>query len=138
MYIFEIITGRLTQFGSLIGTGWAGQAEGKNNADMVNVPNIGPLPPGFYTIGPAHTEPRLGPVVMDLSPDPANVMYGRSLFRIHGASASDPEHSSEGCVVMPRPVRELIAEGSDKRLWVVPDLSAVSGSTAVHESPASS
>lgn len=128
MFIYEIKTGRLTQYGALIGTGWSGQEAGKNNIDMVSVHGIGPLPPGIYTIGPAHTEPRLGPVVMNLEPDISNLMYGRSLFRIHGASASDPEHSSEGCIIMPRPVRELIDEGTDRALTVI-------GGGAVQESP---
>jgi hypothetical protein len=56
---------------------------------------------------------------MDLFPDPRNEMFGRSLFRIHGAAKVRPELSSEGCIVMPYAVRCFIDSGSDKDLEVI-------------------
>lgn len=120
MYTYKQSTGQLfDSSGNLLGTGWAGQGDGKNNPDMQDVKNIGPLPQGRYTIGPAYHHPRLGPVTMDLTPSPSNQMFDRADFRIHGASATDPEHSSEGCMIQIRIVRESVASGMDKDLEVI-------------------
>lgn len=99
-------------------TGWAGQQYGENNPEMQNVHNIGPLPQGFYTVGPAYIHPHLGPFCFDLTPDPSNEMFGRSLFRIHGASALHSELSSQGCIVLPRNARQNIAASGETRLEV--------------------
>lgn len=120
MWTYEQKTGKLhAPDGSLAGTGWAGQQEGYNNPDMQDVAGIGPLPRGLYTISKAYKHPHLGPVTMNLQPDPANQMFGRSLFRFHGASSSAPELSSHGCIIMPRTVRDVIAASADRTLLVV-------------------
>lgn len=104
-------TGRLEDSrGELIGFGFAGQREGYNNPDKQNVPDIGPLPRGFYKIGAPYHHPHLGPLTMDLTPFPENQMFGRSLFRIHGRSAINPELSSKGCVCQDRPARQFVAD----------------------------
>ena len=125
MYSFSISNGLFRHNGILFGTGWAGQGIGRNNPDAQKMPDIGPLPIGKYTIGKAYDHTlengythNLGPVVMDLTPDPANEMFGRKDFRIHGASLLDPARSSEGCIILPRPVREAIDTGIDKDLEV--------------------
>lgn len=118
MWTFFQSSGRIYRDGELIATGYAGRGDGKNNPAMQNVRQTGPLPQGKYTIGPAHTSAPLGPVVMNLEPDPANQMFGRSCFRIHG---DDPIHmgqSSEGCIVLPRVFREEIAASPDRTLEV--------------------
>lgn len=122
MYTFKISTGEMFDgSGQRLGIGWAGQPPYKNDPNHVDKKNVGPLPPGFYTIGPVYRHPRLGPVVMNLEPDPDNQMFNRGDFRIHGASMSDPDHSSEGCIIQVRPVREKIAANlsNDDRLQVV-------------------
>lgn len=124
MYTFSQSLGRLTdQDENYVGSGWSGQGLGVDNPDMQSVHNVGPLPRGKYKIGPAYHHPRLGRVTMDLIPNPANEMFGRSVFRIHGAASGDtfisPGQSSEGCIVLPRPVREKIDASPDKDLQVV-------------------
>lgn len=120
MFTYQQSTGKISAGdGSLLGTGWAGQEAGKNNPAMQNAANIGPLPRGRYTIGPAYHHPELGAVTMNLTPDTTNEMFGRADFRIHGASFTDPEHSSEGCIIQTRPVREMIDASSDRDLSVV-------------------
>lgn len=98
--------------------GWAGQGVGMNNPEMQEVHNIGPLPRGLYIIGRAHTHPKLGPVVMDLTPDAANRMFGRADFRIHGAAFKHPELSSHGCIIQPKDVRIRIDMGDERLLEV--------------------
>lgn len=119
---YRIKSGKLEDSdGNLLGTGWSGQREGYNNPAMVSISKTGPLPPGTYAIGPAYTHPHLGPVVMNLNPDPGNEMYGRDDFRIHGAAELNPELSSEGCIILPRSVREALVARADRTLEVVPE-----------------
>ena len=119
MFTFSQKSGVLRRNGDYVYAGWAGQGAGKNNPIMQGVHNIGPLPRGRYLIGDAYTHPHLGPVVMNLTPDQANEMFGRSDFRIHGASFVRPELSSHGCIIMPRDVRIQINLGPDKILEVI-------------------
>jgi hypothetical protein len=120
MFTYQQSTGKVfAGDGSLLGIGWSGQEAGKNNPAMQDVANVGPLPRGRYTIGAAYHHPKLGPVTMDLTPDPANEMFGRADLRIHGSKEGDPEHSSEGCIIQERPEREVIAASSDRDLIVV-------------------
>lgn len=118
MITFHQRSGKTYRDTELIATGWAGQLEGINNPDLQHVANIGPLPRGFYTIGPAYDHPHLGPLTMNLTPDPGNEMYGRDNFRIHGASAHHPEISSKGCIIEPRYARQHIIDIGDRRLEV--------------------
>lgn len=125
MYTYRQSTGELFQDGKLAGKGWAGQPPHKNDPDGQNVSKVGPLPRGKYKIGPAYHHPKLGPVTMNLTPDPSNEMFGRGDFRIHGFKADDlatpqneQDYSSEGCIIQIRPVRESIATGADRDLTV--------------------
>lgn len=107
--------------GSVIkyGTGWAGHSEGKNNPAMQNVKGIGPLPQGWYTIEKPYDNPHTGPYTMDLTPDASNQMFGRDLFRLHGAAYVNPEMSSDGCIIQIRDVRQKIWNSGVHRLQVV-------------------
>lgn len=119
MFTYHQRSGQMFQGGTYLSTGWAGQLQGQNNPAYQGVANTGPLPQGKYAIGEAYIHPRLGPIVMNLDPDPANEMFGRSLFRIHGSSHLHPELSSHGCIVLPRFAREHIAASDDCDLEVV-------------------
>ena len=120
MWTYQQSTGKLQSPTGVITTfGWAGQREGKNNPVMQNVPKVGPLPQGLYTIGDPHTSPNTGPYTMNLTPDPSNDMFGRDDFRIHGAAEEHPELSSEGCIVQPREIRENIWNSGDSTIEVI-------------------
>lgn len=119
MYTFSQSSGLFQSNGVFIAHGWAGQGPGKNNPAMQDVHKIGTLPRGRYRIGPAYAHPKLGPVVMNLTPDPANEMFDRDVFRIHGAAFKNPELSSEGCIILIRPIRERIRDGADRDLEVI-------------------
>ena len=62
-----------------------------------------------------------GPYVLPLTPDPENLMYGRDGFLIHGDSITNPGSASEGCIILPRSARTMIAASGDNRLEVVGD-----------------
>ena len=94
---------------------------GKNNPAMQNVADAGPIPRGNYTIGvPIDLAggPH-GPYVLPLTPNPANQMFGRFGFLIHGDSIAKPGAASLGCVILSRTIREAIAASGDRELTVV-------------------
>jgi len=122
---YEQKTGRLLHYESdeataeRVAIGYSGAGDGKNNPDMQDVPNVGPLPKGIYTIeAPVDTKTH-GPYVMWLVPDPANEMFGRSAFGIHGDSVVHPGTASEGCMIFARTIREKIWTSGDTKLEVV-------------------
>lgn len=102
-----------------LGPGYSGHAEGLNNPDMQADKDTGPIPRGRCTIGGFHSEPVFGPVVARLYPAEDNEMFGRSGFLIHGDNAAEDFTGSHGCIVLPREVREAIADSMDTWLEVV-------------------
>lgn len=119
MWIFEQATGFVFHDGSKIGEGYSGHGPGIDNPTMENVSDVGPLPCGWYTIGPAYRDPEKGPLVMRLMPDGTNEMFGRGGFLIHGDSIAHPGCASEGCIIMNADLRGQIANSPDRRLQVV-------------------
>lgn len=120
MWIFESSTGCLTREGILLAKGYAGNGDGKNNPAMQDIRDIGPLPVGFYTICAPRFDSKTGIFTLDLIPDAANQMFGRSEFRIHGDRRTGPPGlASEGCIVLPMFARERIWDSNDTRLQVV-------------------
>jgi type VI secretion system (T6SS) effector TldE1-like protein len=119
MWQYHQSTGQIFYGDQLVGTGYAGRDADKNIPADQGVPNEGPLPQGIYTIGGAYTDPHLGPLVMRLTPDPSNEMFGRSGFFIHADSVVHPGQASEGCIVMPQSVRIAISIHPDRQLQVV-------------------
>jgi hypothetical protein len=100
-------------------SGYSGHDAGKNNPDMQDVHDVGPIPQGKYTItGPPFDSPGHGPFVMRLVPDPQNEMFGRSGFLMHGDSIEHPGAASEGCIIMPRAIRERVWNSGDRDLKV--------------------
>jgi hypothetical protein len=111
-------TGVLSLNGNRMGKGYSGNGVGMNNPNAQNIPDHGPIPQGRYTIGTAHTDPQKGRVVMPLTPNPANEMFGRDGFLIHGDNHLQNFSASEGCIILDRPIRDEISESSDRTLVV--------------------
>ncbi|CAB4132809.1 Protein of unknown function DUF2778 [uncultured Caudovirales phage] len=110
--------------GKYVATGYAGgncgkNPEGVNNPAMQNISCVGPLPQGTYTLGVPKVSSKLGPFAIPLIPATQNKMFGRSAFFIHGDKASPPKSASEGCIILPRPIREQIYNSKDLTLVVV-------------------
>lgn len=125
MWEYQQGSGRvIASDGSNIGTGYSGgnvgqTPEGINNADMQNIQRVGPLPQGNYTIGQPINHPHLGPFAMPLTPNPANEMFGRGAFYIHGDNSAMNQSASEGCIILPHTVRVAIWNSGDHDLQVV-------------------
>ncbi len=127
-WVYEQSTGRLFRAGNnpsattFVGEGYAGNGLGLNNAELEIIQNRGPLPRGRYTIG------RQGTIVtqrgtelqssMRLIPDRENWMYDRAGFLIHGGNMQTRQ-SSNGCIVMPKSIRDQIGASGDACLKVV-------------------
>lgn len=93
--------------GSYCATGYSGHLAGRNNPDMQNVANVGPLPIGFYRLGEVTSDK--GPLTIRLNPDPLNEMHGRSGFLVHGDTMA--HDASHGCIVVERRARIELARG---------------------------
>lgn len=120
MWTYDQSTGDLSHDGVFIGTGYSGAgrtlAEGRNNGAMEAVAAKGPIPRGRWKIGRPRDGGALGPFVMNLDPVGHNA-HSRSLFRIHGNNKADD--ASHGCIILARPLRQLIAASGDNDLTVV-------------------
>jgi RHS repeat-associated protein len=130
-WIYSQSTGQLTNSNSpsvVVGTGYAGHNNGLNNPANQGVQgggpssNGGPLPQGTYTIQPQQnnitgTGTSL-PGSMRLTPDPSNNMMSRAGFLIHGGNMTN-QTSSQGCIVLPPAVRNIIGSSGDTTLRVV-------------------
>lgn len=121
---YEQSTGKLFDpSGIHIYTGYAGgncgqNPEGKNNPLLQQMKSVGPLPVGLYTLGNVVLQSHLGPFAIPLIPDPANQMYGRGGFYMHG-DTTPSGNASEGCIIMPRIVRVRVYGSDDRTVEVV-------------------
>lgn len=123
-WIFAQNTGELQQDGQHVATGYSGAGTGKNNPEMEALHNMGPIPHGAWTIvGPPVDTADHGPYVLTLRPARDTKTFGRSGFRMHGDSIESPGCASQGCVIMPRVVREQVWTSGDRDLEVVAEIS---------------
>jgi hypothetical protein len=122
MWTYKQTSGELLHNDVHAGSGYSGFGAGKNNPAQQNVADVGPCPQGKYSIGPPEcvgSPGPHGPFVLRLTPDPANVMFGRAGFLIHGDSLANPGAASHGCIIMGRLIREAIAASGDHNLTVL-------------------
>lgn len=109
----------LNPAGVRIAVGYAGYADHKNQPESERYKNLGPLPRGLYRMLAPVTSQRTGPYTLRLIPDKTTQMYGRSGMAIHGDSKKFPGTASNGCIILPRTIRETIWKSGDKGLMVI-------------------
>lgn len=124
MFIFQIFQGLIVKDGKLFAHAYSGRNEGeqlgKNNPALVQVRNVGPIPPGTYEIaGPPFDSATHGPYCLLLKPKIGTNTFGRTGFMWHGDSIKRPGDASHGCVVSNRYSREMAWESGDRTLKVV-------------------
>ena len=100
-------------------TGYAGFKTYANNPDYSDRPGLGPLPAGQYHVGLPQSHPRLGPLAFRLRPFPANQMFGRGDFFIHGDNRKGDRSASNGCIILNRNAREALVEYRVRHLTVI-------------------
>ncbi len=119
MWLYSQSTGKLTRE-DYSASAYSGHLAGLNNPAMQAEADIGPIPRGAWTIGPARPMPRLGPEAMPLTPKAGTETFGRSGFWMHGDFAGDSaDLASHGCIVCDRPIRNAVALSGDTDLMVV-------------------
>src|ERR1700691_779808 len=102
MYTYRQSTGVLDHDGVFLLNCDAGHGDGVNNPAMQDQHDVGPLPQGRYTMTSLIDSPHTGLATIVLDPDPANQMFGRSGFRIHGDNAIANRTASDGCIIAGR------------------------------------
>jgi hypothetical protein len=110
--------GELLHNGEFISKGYSGYGLGKNNPELQSSQGIGPIPCGIWQITGVYNSAQTGPFTIALQPTQVTNTFGRSAFRIHGDSINNPGRASHGCIILPRPIRELIWNSNDKTLSV--------------------
>lgn len=119
MWTFNSANGDLIHSGALMGKGYSGNGAGYLNPLMAHVPDVGPIPSGYWLIGSFFDDPHgKGPLVCRLTPEPESKTYGRSGFMIHGDNHQENHSASEGCIVLPYTLRKLIKDSDDFLLCV--------------------
>jgi hypothetical protein len=131
-YAYEIISsGKMySDAGELLDIGYSGQPPHVNDIAAVGEVGIGPIPPESWRIsGMELDNPKLGPFVLLLEPDEPTMAYVISLnrdpnsFRIHGERITPPPgYASDGCIILPRAIREQIWNSGDHALDTVAQL----------------
>lgn len=113
-------TGRLIDpNGDVAGIGYSGRGVGLNNPLQQDVPDVGPIPQGDWTIGEFFDDPGgKGPVVAHLTPMDGTETFGRSGFMIHGDNDAMNHTASEGCIILLRSLRAMVAASTDRVLIV--------------------
>lgn len=110
-------TGALLHNGRRVASGYSGSGAGRNNGAMQATHNVGPIPRGAYRIGTPYNTNSHGPHVMRLTPVGHNAL-GRSGFLIHGDNRTHT--ASQGCIILPRNVRDTISTSRDHSLVIGP------------------
>ena len=119
MWTWDQSEGYLTRDGVFVSSGYSGNGRGKNSPDMQAAVAVGPIPRGKWTMTGVADSPNTGPFTITLAPCEGTDTCGRSAFRIHGDSISDPGNASHGCIILPRAIREKVWSSGDHDLMVV-------------------
>lgn len=123
---YQQATGNFSEpFGALVAKGYSGQPPHANVPTDEGLVNLGPIPCGYWQgVKLEVWNPRLGPYVIVLAPDPATrarvLAYGRDpdSFRVHGERAQPPfGYASDGCIILSRDIRELFWANLDH--WIL-------------------
>lgn len=93
----------------ILGRGYSGHPPYVNDPEAQSLKALGPIPRGLYRVSSPWDHVRLGPVVFFLEPVRPDQMMGRSGFLIHGDNKYGNRTGSNGCIVLPRKVRDDIA-----------------------------
>jgi len=101
---------------------YSGAGPGKNNPDLQDIPYVGPVTRGTWTIGPGYSSPK-GTPTFRLWPWAMNEVYDTfrdpASFLIHAESSEHPGEASEGCIVCDKRTRDQISKYGGGTLWVV-------------------
>lgn len=112
-WLYSQAIGELSREGAHVATCYSGYGDGKNQPGAQDQANIGPIPQGLWFFGTLSADPAHGPLARHLIPASGTDTFGRSGFLLHGDSREHPGAASHGCIIAPRPARELAREGDE-------------------------
>lgn len=120
---FVVATGTLYDASGAVLTtaAYSGHPPALNKPQLESWKGVGPIPRGTYAIGNARDGGHLGPCVMPLTRTDASETkpsFGRVGFYIHGGNPAHPAFSSDGCIILPRQMRLVVAASACKILLV--------------------
>jgi hypothetical protein len=119
MWLYVQSSGDLFQDKIYVKTGYSGAVpDGKNKPDQECKKDTGPIPRGWYKIGPAESKPTVVSLPLTAD-DPKYCNPPRDGFLFHGDNTTGT--ASTGCIVVDRKTREKIRDSGDTRLRVVRD-----------------
>lgn len=121
---YDQSSGVLSLNGAFVSQGYSGKGRGKNNPALQGERGVGPLPAGKWKIVGKYDSKSVGPYALTLYADDGKLDdthagTGRGAFRIHGDSIARPGDASNGCIILPRAIREKIWLSGDRDLEVV-------------------
>lgn len=118
MWVYKQRSGALIDpDGRHVATGYSGNGEHKNRPESESIRAKGPIPRATYTIGEPYDSEKVGPFCLRLTT--AELIHGRTAFLIHGDTIKAPGNASNGCIILPRSVRNAIWDSGDRKLKVV-------------------
>jgi hypothetical protein len=117
MWTYSQGTGILSH-GEPLGKGYSGHGQGLNNPKLEMVHNLGPIPKGVWEIGTFFDDKHLGVIIAALKPTDQDV-FGRSGFYIHGDNKRMNFTASDGCIILSKPLRQLIRDSKEKHIAVI-------------------
>jgi hypothetical protein len=122
MWTYRQSTGELLRDGVRAGSGYSGHGLGKNAPEHEHDHSVGPIPQGWYAIGPPEDTKTHGPFVLKLAPAAENDMHGRDRngFLMHGDAIKAPGTASTGCIILSAALRIIVWKSGDHQLIVVP------------------
>lgn len=119
-WIYHQVNGAIWHNDQFAGVGYSGHGEGKNNPEMQQIHDIGPIPKGRWKLVEFVPHmPGLGLDVIALLPRDGTETFGRSGFYWHGDNSKHPGEASHGCIVSGLDVRVKAWESGDHDLEVV-------------------
>ncbi len=106
MFTYSQSTGIMTaEDRTALGPGYSGNCEAINDPDSQKSSVTDQSPRVTTPSEQPRTVPHLGPIAMELTPNLANEMFGRSGFFIHVDNASLDHTASDGCIILGHPDR---------------------------------
>ncbi len=108
-------------YSNLIGAGYSGYGEHRNNPESEKIEDLGPIPQGEWTMGTLRDNTTGSGAVLHssirLTPSAETDTFGRAGFLIHGDNSTGL--ASAGCIIAPLAIREQIGHSGDDTLRVV-------------------
>lgn len=119
MWIYSQTSGNLwDDRGMVVAAGYSGGGEGLHNSALEAVKNVGPIPRGMWVLTEVYNSKSVGPYAIAMEPSNHNAL-GRTYFRIHGDNRHGNKTASNGCVILPRVIREKIWQSGDRLFLVI-------------------